>query len=77
MPSATAILDRFLHHAEVLTFNGKSYRLRKQAGVADAAEERSKPAKAPAGTAAKNQRRPAAPSPAGNPELADATTCQA
>lgn len=32
VPSATAILDRFLHHAEVLTFNGKSYRLRNQAG---------------------------------------------
>ncbi len=30
VPSATAILDRFLHHAEVLTFAGKSYRLRKQ-----------------------------------------------
>ncbi len=30
VPSATAILDRFLHHAEVLTFNGRSYRLRKQ-----------------------------------------------
>ena len=28
VPSATAILDRFLHHAEVLTFNGKSHRLR-------------------------------------------------
>jgi DNA replication protein DnaC len=30
LPSATAILDRFLHHADVLTFSGKSYRLRKQ-----------------------------------------------
>ena len=30
VPSAPAILDRFLHHAEVLTFAGKSYRLRKQ-----------------------------------------------
>ena len=26
VPSATAILDRFLHHAEVLAFSGKSYR---------------------------------------------------
>ena len=32
VPSATAILDRFLHHAEMLAFNGRSYRLRKQAG---------------------------------------------
>ena len=31
VPSATAILDRFLHHAEVLTLTGKSYRLRHQA----------------------------------------------
>jgi len=34
VPSATAILDRFLHHAEVLTFSGKSYRLRKQSSAA-------------------------------------------
>jgi len=26
--SATAILDRFLHHAELITITGKSYRLR-------------------------------------------------
>ncbi len=31
VPSATAILDRFLHHAEVVTITGKSYRLRNQA----------------------------------------------
>lgn len=31
VPSATAILDRFLHHAEVITITGKSYRLRNQA----------------------------------------------
>ncbi|HEV3236683.1 MAG TPA: IS21-like element helper ATPase IstB [Gemmataceae bacterium] len=30
VPSATAILDRFLHHAEILRLNGKSYRLRNQ-----------------------------------------------
>jgi len=28
VPSATAILDRFLHHAEIVTITGKSYRLR-------------------------------------------------
>lgn len=28
VPSATAILDRFLHHAEIVTLNGRSYRLR-------------------------------------------------
>lgn len=31
VPSATAILDRFLHHAEIVTITGKSYRLRGQA----------------------------------------------
>jgi DNA replication protein DnaC len=28
VPSATAILDRFLHHAELITITGKSYRLK-------------------------------------------------
>ncbi len=28
VPTATAILDRFLHHAEVILITGKSYRLR-------------------------------------------------
>jgi DNA replication protein DnaC len=28
VPSATAILDRFLHHAEIMAITGKSYRLR-------------------------------------------------
>jgi len=28
VPAATAILDRFLHHAEVVTITGKSYRLK-------------------------------------------------
>lgn len=31
VPSATAILDRFLHHAEVIAITGRSYRLRNQA----------------------------------------------
>ena len=30
VPAATAILDRFLHRAEVITITGKSYRLRNQ-----------------------------------------------
>lgn len=28
LPAATAILDRFLHHAEVIEINGKSYRMK-------------------------------------------------
>ena len=45
VPSATAILDRFLHHAEVISITGKSYRLRHQAEVTDNAAP--KPANAP------------------------------
>lgn len=30
VPAATAILDRFLEHAEILSMNGKSYRLRRR-----------------------------------------------
>ncbi len=34
VPSATAILDRFLHHAEVITITGRSYRLRNKSDQA-------------------------------------------
>jgi DNA replication protein DnaC len=50
VPSATAILDRFLHHAEVLNFSGKSYRLRKQPGTSGPTDEASKAAIAPTGS---------------------------
>jgi DNA replication protein DnaC len=40
VPSATAILDRFLHHAEVIAMNGRSYRLRNQSQPASAKEEK-------------------------------------
>jgi DNA replication protein DnaC len=45
VPSATAILDRFLHHAEIVQISGKSYRLRHQAKDANG----SNAAKAPIG----------------------------
>lgn len=35
VPSATAILDRFLHHAELISITGRSYRLQHPAGRAD------------------------------------------
>ncbi len=47
VPSATAILDRFLHHAEVIAITGRSYRLRNQAGSLTETAEHSKPAIAP------------------------------
>jgi DNA replication protein DnaC len=31
VPAATAILDRFLHHAEIITISGRSYRLKDRA----------------------------------------------
>jgi DNA replication protein DnaC len=33
VPSATAILDRFLHHAEIITITGRSYRLKDRPAV--------------------------------------------
>jgi DNA replication protein DnaC len=55
VPSATAILDRFLHHAEIVSITGKSYRLRNQAGNGDAKDgpepaDEPKPAISPAGS---------------------------
>jgi DNA replication protein DnaC len=35
VPSATAILDRFLHHAEIITITGRSYRLKDRSGSSD------------------------------------------
>lgn len=35
VPSATAILDRFLQNAEIITITGRSYRLRNRAGKAE------------------------------------------
>ncbi len=46
--TATAILDRFLHHAEIITITGRSYRLRHRV-------EASKPAKAPTGSGAEKE----------------------
>jgi len=41
VPAASAILDRFLHHAEIVQITGKSYRLRNQARQATDDEPRS------------------------------------
>jgi len=42
VPAATAILDRFLHHAEIITISGKSYRLKDKACKEDARTASSK-----------------------------------
>ena len=57
VPSATAILDRFLHHAELIQIKGNSYRLKNAAkppenpkpATASPGSKTSKPAKAPTG----------------------------
>jgi DNA replication protein DnaC len=51
VPAATAILDRFLHHAEIIQITGKSYRLKGQAR----AEEEAKPASANGAPPAENR----------------------
>jgi DNA replication protein DnaC len=43
VPSATAILDRFLHHADVITITGRSYRLRGKAGKESVAKQVEQP----------------------------------
>jgi DNA replication protein DnaC len=55
VPSATAILDRFLHHAEIIAITGKSYRLRNQKMPDDQEADDSKPANAPTGSATKKK----------------------
>lgn len=51
VPSASAILDRFLHHAEIIRITGKSYRLRNQSrATEDGGADGSKPAIAPSGS---------------------------
>ena len=42
VPSATAILDRFLHHAEVIQIKGKSYRLKDRASQGKSVDKKSK-----------------------------------
>jgi DNA replication protein DnaC len=55
VPSATAILDRFLHHATIISITGRSYRLRNQSSSGDATDAEPKPANAPTGSAGKKK----------------------
>ena len=63
VPTATAILDRFLHHAELVRMTGRSYRLRHRSISDQEGIEDSKPANAPPGSATSE----AAPKPANAP----------
>jgi len=55
VPSATAILDRFLHHAEIIAITGRSYRLRNQTTPAEPVTDDPKPAIAPTGSSTKKK----------------------
>ena len=55
VPSATAILDRFLHHAEVVAITGRSYRLRNRSENMAEPSEESKPANMHAGKMARTR----------------------
>jgi DNA replication protein DnaC len=57
VPSATAILDRFLHHAHVIAITGKSYRLRHQDARSESPSDDSKAAIPPTGSAAGGKRK--------------------
>ena len=46
VPSATAILDRFLHHAIVIPMNGRSYRLKDAPATAETSARPARPAHA-------------------------------
>ena len=65
MPSATAILDRFLHQAEVLQIAGQSYRLASR-------EKPSKETKAPTGSSETVDGPPAAVAEASTDDAAKA-----
>src|SRR5580704_19609590 len=45
VPSATAILDRFLHHADLIELKGKSYRLNHRSVLNNAAESEAEDAR--------------------------------
>src|SRR6202047_3357723 len=66
VPSATAILDRFLHHAELVRMTGRSYRLRHQSAPGPEQVEDSNPASAPSGSEEKRSSSKPANAPSGS-----------
>jgi len=68
-PGASAILDRFLHHAELVQMTGRSYRLRHQATASLDGIEDSKPAIAPSGSASKRPSSKPAIAPPGSGDI--------
>jgi DNA replication protein DnaC len=68
VPSATAILDRFLHHAEIVQITGKSYRLRNAARPDKEGLEESTPAPTPTSSDGRRSRAKPAKAPTGSEE---------
>jgi DNA replication protein DnaC len=66
VPSATAILDRFLHHAELIQITGRSYRLRGAGRRVRSEGEESKAAHAPLGSEGEAAESKAAHAPLGS-----------
>jgi hypothetical protein len=66
VPSATAILDRFLHHATIIAITGRSYRLRHQGRASEMAVAASNTANAPLGSAEGDEDSNAANAPLGS-----------
>lgn len=66
VPTATAILDRFLHHAELVSMNGRSYRLKDRPGASRDGTQDSIPAKAPLGPEASRSDSKPAKAPPGS-----------
>lgn len=70
VPSATAILDRFLHHAELVTITGRSYRLRNRGGkTEDLSKEEESESRPPKGASERAKSKPAK-APIGSPKTA-------
>jgi IstB-like ATP binding protein len=66
VPSATAILDRFLHHAEIIRLTGKSYRLRQAGRTENPTEEEAKPVSALTGSEEASESSKPASAPTGS-----------
>jgi len=66
VPTATAILDRFLHHSEIVQMNGRSYRLRDRSEGGSEVSDNSKPANAPIGSPKKESGSKPANAPIGS-----------
>jgi DNA replication protein DnaC len=72
VPSATAILDRFLHHAELVTITGRSYRLRNRGGkTEDLSKEEESESRPPKGASERAKSKPAKAPIGSTPEADD------